>query len=184
MSGPEEAIASIGPVSRWTDEQTRELWQLTEAVYPPDENGEWAGAKIEWARPDMGVRVVDSSGWLVSYVGVLTREGIYDGEPVMIGGIGGVKTHPDARGLGYAALGMEHATQWLLGQPEVDFGLLVCQDDLLGYYGNMGWKQFGGTLLTLQEGNTVEFTFNNVMTRDLAGEGPTEGVIDLLGPPW
>jgi GNAT superfamily N-acetyltransferase len=184
MSQPEEAIASIGPVSRWTDEQTSELRRLTEAVYPPEEESDWPGRYLDWARPEMGVRVVDASGWLVSYVGVLTREALHDGQPVVIGGIGGVKTHPDARGLGYAALGMEHATRWLLDQPGVDFGLLVCGDDLLVYYGNMGWKQFNGTLLVTQDGATVEFTFNNVMTRDLGRAGPTEGVIDLLGPPW
>ena len=184
MSGPEEAIASIGPVSRWTDEQTRQLRQLSEAVYPPELASDWPGESMEWARPEMGVRVVDASGWLVSYVGVLTRQGLHDGTPVVIGGIGGVKTHPDARGLGYAALGMEHATQWLLDQPGVDFGLLVCQDELLSYYGNMGWKQFNGSLLTTQGDTSVEFTFNNVMTRDLAEEAPTEGIIDLLGPPW
>ncbi len=132
----------------------------------------------------MGVRVVDSAGWLVSYVGVLLREGLLDGEPVLIGGIGGVKTHPDSRGMGLAALGMEKATEWLVEAGQADFGLLVCQDELLDYYGRLDWKVFEGTLLTEQNGEKAEFTFNRVMTRDLQGAAPIDGVIDLLGPAW
>lgn len=184
MSDLDGAVVSVGPVTRWTDEQTSEFSRLTEAVYPPEEQEGWAGASMEWARPEIGVRVVDSSGWLVSYVGVLIRQATHDGEPVTIGGIGGVKTHPDARGMGYASLGMDHATAWLLSQPDVDFGLLVCKEDLLTYYGNMGWKEFTGTLMTIQHGAPAEFTFNRVMTRDLAGSAPTGGLIDLQGPPW
>ncbi|HEX6946776.1 MAG TPA: GNAT family N-acetyltransferase [Acidimicrobiia bacterium] len=179
-----EAIASIGPVSRWTDEQTRQLRQLTEAVYPPEEEYDWPGAALEWSRPEMGVRVVDAAGWLVSYVGVLTREALHDGNPVLIGGIGGVKTHPDHRGMGLAALGMEKATQWLFEHAKADFGLLVCQDELLGYYGRMGWKVFEGTLLTKQRGEKTVFTFNRVMTRDMVATAPTTGVLDLQGPAW
>lgn len=178
------ATASIGPVSRWTDEQTRQLRLLTEAVYPPEESADWPGADLEWSRPEMGVRVVDLAGWLVSYVGVFTREATHDGEPVLIGGIGGVKTHPDARGMGLAALGMDKATEWLVETARADFGLLVCQDELLDYYGRMGWKVFEGTLLTTQHGDKSEFTFNRVMTLDLMNEAPADGVIDLQGPAW
>lgn len=178
------ATASIGPVSRWTDEQTRQLHLLTEAVYPPEEAAEWPGAALEWSRPELGVRVVDSAGWLVSYVGVLLREGLHDGDPVVIGGIGGVKTHPDSRGMGLAALGMEKATEWLLEEGRADFGLLVCQDELIDYYARMEWQLFDGKLITLQHGEPVEFTFNRVMTRDLVGPGPIDGVIDLQGPAW
>jgi GNAT superfamily N-acetyltransferase len=178
------AVVSIGPVSKWTDEQVAEYRALTEAVYPPAETSDWPGQTLDWSRAEMGVRVVDPSGWLVSYVGVLTREGILDGEPVVIGGIGGVKTHPDARGLGYAALGMRRASEWFHEQPRVDFGLLVCEPGLLGYYSNLGWVPFNGTLLTTQGERTVEFTFNRVMTQPIKSPAPESGVIDLQGPPW
>jgi GNAT superfamily N-acetyltransferase len=184
MSPAEEAIISIGPVSKWTDDQIGEYRALTEAVYPPEESDTWPGRAMDWAKAEMGVRVVDGSGWLVSYVGVLVREGLHDGRPVVIGGIGGVKTHPDARGMGYAARGMERATRWFRDQPHVDFGLLVCDSSLIGYYSNLGWVEFKGRLLTTQGGVTAEFTFNNVMTQPIHGAAPETGVIDLLGPPW
>jgi hypothetical protein len=184
MSRDHEAVVSMGPVSRWTEEQVREYRELTEAVYPPEENADWPGRKLEWAQATVGVRVVDPSGWLVSYVGVLTRNALLDGRPVVIGGIGGVKTHPDARGLGYAALGLTQATEWFREQPRVDFGLLVCDSSLLDYYGRLGWLRFDGRLLTSQNGTTVEFTFNQVMTQPIHFPAPRSGVIDLQGPPW
>ncbi|MCI0679282.1 MAG: GNAT family N-acetyltransferase [Actinobacteria bacterium] len=177
-------VVSIGPVSLWTDEQVVEYRELTEAVYPPRTAADWPGRKLEWSQAEMGVRVVDPSGWLVSYVGVLTREGTLDTAPVTIGGIGGVKTHPDARGLGYAALGMRRATEWFHEQHGVDFGLLVCEPGLISYYENLGWVMFDGVLLTTQGAATVEFTFNRVMTQTIGRPAPVTGIIDLSGPPW
>jgi len=184
MSAADKAVVSIGPVSKWTEDQLGQYRDLTAAVYPPAENADWPGRKLDWAGAEMGVRVVDDSGWLVSYVGVLTREGLLDDKPVVIGGIGGVKTHPDARGMGYAALGMRGATEWFQQQPRVDFGLLVCDSSLLGYYANLGWVEFVGRLLTTQGGTTVEFTFNSVMTQPIHSHAPETGTIDLLGAPW
>lgn len=184
MSETGGAVVSIGPVSRWTDEQVAQYRELTEAVYPPAESEDWPGRKLDWSQAEMGVRVVDSSGWLVSYVGVLTRKGALDDAPVVIGGIGGVKTHPDARGLGYAALGMRRAEEWFRQQDGVDFGLLVCEPGLIGYYNNLGWVEFEGSVLTTQGDRRVEFTFNRVMTQPIQSEAPVTGVIDLMGPPW
>jgi hypothetical protein len=184
MSNETGAVVSVGPVSKWTDEQLKEYRDLAEAVYPPAENANWPGRALDWSPMELGVRVVDRSGWLVSYVGVFTREATLNGEPVIIGGIGGVKTHPDARGAGYAALGMRTASEWFGRQPRVDFGLLVCDQGLLGYYANLGWVEFKGTLLTTQGDRSVEFTMNRVMTQPVHAPAPEDGVIDLLGPPW
>jgi GNAT superfamily N-acetyltransferase len=184
MSEAGKAVVSIGPVSRWTDEQVAAYRDLTEAVYPPAEVSDWPGRALDWSQPEMGVRVVDPSGWLVSYVGVLTRRGTLDDAPVVIGGIGGVKTHPDARGLGYAAMGMRRASEWFREQGDVDFGLLVCEPGLIRYYESLGWVEFDGTVLTTQGDRRVEFTFNRVMTQPIVSEAPVRGVIDLMGPPW
>ena len=106
---------------------------------------------------------------LVSYVGAIERDCLHDSKQVRIGGIGGVMTHPDARRKGMAALGIARA---------IDFF------SLLGYYTRLGWREFGGTLLTKQHDKTVEFTFNRVMVVDIAEQAPPYGVIDLLGRPW
>ena len=127
---------------------------------------------------------METYGRLVCHIGVLVREATSDGAPVRIGGIGGVMTHPDARRVRHAAAGIGRAMSFLRDDQRCDFGLLVCDDDLISYYEGLRWRTFSGALLTLQRGETVPFTFNRVMVMDLVENAPERGTIDLLGPPW
>ena len=156
---------------------------LAAAVYPPEEIAKWAGGHLEWADSQWCARVFDEAGALVSYAGILVRDGLAGGEPVKIGGIGGVKTHPGHRRRGFAALAMARAVEWFR-ERDVDFGLIVCEPRLLGTYGRMGWREFPGELRVLQHGVPETFTFNRVMTHHVRIAAPARGVIDLCGPPW
>ncbi len=71
-----------------------------------------------------------------------------------------------------------------MDQAEGRFGLLVCEPGLIDYYARLGWIEFGGTLLTLQEGESVPFEFNRVMLIGVGARPPSSGLIDLKGPPW
>ncbi|NOS99289.1 MAG: GNAT family N-acetyltransferase [Phycisphaerales bacterium] len=157
---------------------------LSRAVYPPAEWADWPGRKLEWEKPPRCVRVWGGDGELASYIGVVLRQATHDGRAVPIGGIGGVKTHPAARGRGYAALGVQRAIEFFQEQADVMFALLVCEPDLIPYYARLGWREFGGTLLVRQYGAIVEFTFDRTMTLRVRRDGPIDGVIDLCGPPW
>jgi len=161
-------------------EETR---ALTVAVYPPEEWVNWHGHQVEWSKPQWSVRVRDHGGQLVSYIGVYVCEATLDGNPVRIGGIGGVKTHPDARGRGFAGRGLRKAMEFLTEQ-QVAFGQLVCEPHLISYYTRFGWQEFSGQLLVRQRGDTVAFTFGRVMTRSFWSAAPISGVIDLCGQPW
>ena len=159
------------------------LRDLKEAVYPPEEQGDWEGSSRDWAGPQWGVFVWGDTGELVSYTGVVRREGAVDGNPTTIGGVGGIATHPDHRGRGYAALGMGRALDKLVGM-DTDFALLVCRDELVPYYEGLGWRLFEGTVVDTQFGEPETFTFNRVMVGDLISTAPSDGTIDLMGPPW
>jgi GNAT superfamily N-acetyltransferase len=153
------------------------LVAMKTAVYPdPPDNDR------EWAPRDWGV-FVWADDTLVSYTGLLFRDAALDGDPVVIGGIGGVATHPDHRGQGYAPLGMARALDFMLSQ-RADFALLVCRDELVPYYTSLGWHYFEGETLNTQFGEPEVFTFNRVMVGDLASKSPVSGRIDLKGPAW
>jgi hypothetical protein len=107
-----------------------------------------------------------------------------DGRPVRVGGVGGVKTHPAARRQGFARRALGRAVEFFREQPEVAFGLLVCEPHLLGYYGRLSWQEFSGRLLVTQRGEPAEFTFNRVMVCAVREAAPAAGTIDLQGPPW
>jgi len=118
------------------------------------------------------------------HAGILVREGTLDGVPVKLGGIGGVKTHPQAQGRGYASAALRRAATALHDDHHVAFSLLVCQAHLLPFYGRLGWLPFSGRLVVEQPGGAIIFTINRPMVLPGLLSAPQEGVIDLRGLPW
>jgi aminoglycoside 2'-N-acetyltransferase I len=175
---------TIKRLTDWGEEELADLSTLTRAVYPPGGDADWPGRHIEWSPAEWGIQVRDEGDDLVAYAGLVIRDGSHDGRPARIGGVGGVKTHPDHRRHGYAAEAMRSAHQFFSTADEVDFGLLVCEDSLIPYYGRLGWLLFDGDLLTQQATGKVKFTFNRVMVNPVTRRAPDAGVIDLNGPPW
>jgi len=80
-----------------TDDDHAALRVLSAAVYPPENDANLPGPFV-WVPQQWHILVRDNAGPIVSHVGVLTRTVLLDGVPVRIGGVGGVKTHPEARG--------------------------------------------------------------------------------------
>lgn len=157
---------------------------LRNAVFPPAEQDMTAPQfQIQWSSATHHVLLWEDEK-LVSHIGLITREGTCDGETYLIGGIGGVQTHPDARGKGYAGKGIQHGVNFLTDTLNVDFSLLVCRDELIPYYGRLGWTLFEGDMLVRQTSGTEKFTFNHPML--IAGTKPIPSckVIDLQGEPW
>jgi aminoglycoside 2'-N-acetyltransferase I len=173
-----DSLASLSDADR------ADIRALSQAVYPSAEAANWPGRFIEWANPVWCARVWAPDGTLASFVGVLLRQAAYNEQPVTVGGVGGVMTHPLARRRGYAKMGMHRASEFFTQQPDVGFALLVCQPHLIHYYGSMGWREFSGKLWVRQHGAIAEFTFNRVMTLGVSQEAPIDGAIDLCGPPW
>jgi hypothetical protein len=179
-----DAVVSLHRIADLPDGDRVALRALSEAVYPPAEWADWPGNHLEWAAAEWCVRVWGGDGKLVSYIGIVLRPASYDGQPVLVGGIGGVKTHPAARGRGHAGQGIRRAVEFFRAQPSVAFGLLVCTPQLIGYYALLGWQEFGGRLLVTQHGTVADFTFNQVMVQEVRSAAPSVGTIDLMGPPW
>jgi len=167
-----------------TDVEYADLAALSRAVYPREVSADWPGRDLEWAAAESAVCIRAADGELVCFVGVVIRSAMHDGQPVRIGGIGGVKTHPSARRQGLAAQAIRRAVEFFHEQSDIAFGLLVCESDLLGYYGRLGWQEFGGRLIVTQRGVPVDFTFNRVMVCGVQSAARLTGAIDLLGPPW
>ena len=103
---------------------------------------------------------------------------------MLVGGIGGVMTHPEHRRQGYAGHAVRRALELIRARDGVAFGLLVCESELAGYYGRLGWREFAGRLLVTQRGVPTEFVFNRVMVCEVSDSAPAAGTIDLQGPPW
>jgi len=177
-------ILTVDRAASFAARDSAELATLAAAVRGPEDSLTWPGRSLEWTSPDWYVRARDSTGRLVSVVGILIREGTYDGRPVRIGGVGGVKTHPDARRQGCATQALARAAEFFLTEPDVAFAVLVCDRELLDYYDHRGWSEFRGTLMIRNRQAIAAFTIASVMTRPIKAAEPRDGTIDLCGPPW
>ena len=166
------------------DDEAGALRALSAAVYPPEPGAAEKPSPIKWARPQWSLLLRDVDAQLVSYVGALTRLGLCDDQEILIGGIGGVKTHPAQRGKGYAEAGIRRATDFLRRELGVDFSLLVCRADLLTYYQRLGWSAFAGDTFVRQDGLKTIFTWNEVMLLPAGKALPPCQVLDLRGLPW
>jgi RimJ/RimL family protein N-acetyltransferase len=177
-------IVTLDRVADLSEADREGIHRLSLAVYPPEQMVNWPGRHVEWSKPDWCVRLRSEDGKLLSFVGVYVRDAACDGRSVRVGGIGNVKTHPQSRGQGLAAIGIRRAVEFFSAQPEIEFAVLVCEPQLIGYYARLGWQEFRGQLLVRQHEVPSEYTFSRVMTRSVHREAPDAGTIDLCGPPW
>jgi aminoglycoside 2'-N-acetyltransferase I len=174
----------LKPVTDFSDGERDALKALTAAVYPPEVLATRPGRSFQWAPAQWSVLVWTAEGRLIAHVGIVAREGTLDGVPVKIGGIGGVKTHPQAQGRGYASAALRRAATTLHDDHHVAFSLLVCQEHLLPFYGRLGWLPFPGRLVVEQPSGPTVFTINRPMVLTGLCPAPQGGVIDLRGLPW
>jgi predicted GNAT family N-acyltransferase len=174
----------LKPVTELSDREREALKALTAAVYPPEVLARSPGRSLQWAPSTWSVLVWTVEGQLIAHVGIVTREGTLDGVPVQIGGVGSVKTHPQAQGRGYASAALRCAATALHDDHHVAFSLLVCQAHLLSFYGRLGWLPFPGRLVVEQPGGSIVLTINHPMVLPGLHPAPQQGVIDLRGLPW
>jgi hypothetical protein len=174
----------LKPVTRLDDKERAALKALTAAVYPPEVVAVSPGRHLQWAPPEYSVLVFTSEGELVSHVGIVVRTGTLDDAAVKIGGIGSVKTHPQAQGRGYASAGLRRAATALHDDHRVAFSLLVCQEHLLPFYHRLGWLPFAGRLIVEQPSGPTVFTINRPMVLAGLSAAPQDSTIDLKGLPW
>ena len=166
------------------DEEAQALRALSAAVYPPKPRVDKVTSRQKWAFPQWRIMIRDVDHQLVSHVGALTRLGLGDDKEILIGGIGGVETHPSQRGKGYAGAGVRRAIEFLHQQMEVDMTLLFCSPQLLSYYRRFGFCSFAGDTLVRQDGGKTLIPRNEVMVMPAMKALPQCAVLDLCGLPW
>jgi aminoglycoside 2'-N-acetyltransferase I len=159
------------------------LRALQEATYPPEVRAARPGRNITWASPEWSA-LVWIDGALASRVGLITCSAAHDGVDLMVGGVGGIMTHPERRGLGLATRALSEAVSHLVSKHGVIFSLLFCRDELVPLYARAGWRLFGGRVVVNQPHGPIEFRANRPMVIAGVGDGPQFGVIDLRGYPW
>lgn len=119
----------------------------------------------------------------VSHVSLLRHEVSVGGRPVMVAGLGGVVTRPEAQGKGYARRLIEHAAEFYSREWKVEAGLLFCIPRMVSYYESLGWQRIEGTVLVEQPSGQIE-TPLPVMVRPCQGRLWPAGEVELRSQPW
>ena len=139
---------------------------------------------LQWSSDDWHV-MVRVKGQVVSRVGIVERTGTVNGQPVRLGGIGGVATRPEFRRRGYAQAALTTAAGFMRNGLKVEFGLLICSVKMMPYYGRLGWQPVKGPLTFDQPKGKVTFDDSTkIMVLPCNKHDWPPGVIDLCGPPW
>lgn len=121
---------------------------------------------------------------LVCHVGIVEQAATVGGEPVQLGGISGVVTEPDWRGRGLASEAMRRAAEHMRRSTAADYGLLLCLQERVTFYGRLGWQQITAPLFfTDWRGETVQ-TGLAIMMLPLRDRPWAGGRIELSGLPW
>jgi hypothetical protein len=166
----------IKPSGQLTPLDKQQLDDLAADAFTPDE------IDYEWAEVDWFV-IVREGAELVSNVEIIERQAVVAGTPVRLGGIGGVATRTAWRRRGFAEAALKVAQSFMRRRLAVDYGLLICSEQLVPYYGKLGWQVVAGPMLIEQAGGQVTYSAP-IMVLPVCKKDWPEGVIDLCGKPW
>lgn len=119
----------------------------------------------------------------VAHVGLYFRDGLGDGRPQRLGGIGGVMTRTNLQGRGFASAAMAAAEQALRQAGDIDLGVLFCEPRLAPFYVRRGWRPLAAPVFVDQPAGRQQFTVAGAMVLELAGRAPAQE-LDLCGRPW
>jgi predicted N-acetyltransferase YhbS len=170
----------IRRLSDLTPDEMAEVEQVDRAAFGhggPEFPQVKAWAQGEW------LIAAKSQGQIVSQALILVREASVGGQALLLGGVGGVGTLPEKRGLGLAGAVMAKAGEFMQTELGVDFGLLVCVQERVALYSRSGWQVAAGPMEFDQPGGKLTWQAVTMILPCRRTDFPA-GTIDLCGLPW
>lgn len=156
---------------------------LSKIVYTPEMLAHSEFHDVDWSHAELWVLGYVGDQLVVS-AGIHRRQVHWDGQPVCMAGIGGVKTHPEYQENGYASSILEECQVAITEEIAPDFSMIFVETHNRPFYEKRGWRVFDGKVLVEQHGNQGLFPDRGTMVRDGTTAAPHSGVIDLKGKPW
>lgn len=136
---------------------------------------------LHW-RPKDSHFILYVDGQAVSHVGVLKHVVSVGGEPLTVGGIGGVVTVPAEQKRGHARELMQCATR-MFEEWRVDAGLLFCFKRMVAYYESQGWRTVERQVLIEQPAGERTSPLE-VMALTFGERSWPNGEVKLNSLPW
>lgn len=168
----------IKPANQLTEQEDRELNELSHLAFSQEHHEE----EILWSEANCYV-LVKVLGIIRSQVEIIERTGLVSGNPIRLGGIGGVATTPEWQRRGLSSLAMQKASRYIKDTLRVDFGILICGDHRISFYQRLGWQVKKGPLFFDQPGGKRKNDGITMILPCSEADWP-EGEIDLCGLPF
>ena len=118
----------------------------------------------------------------LSIAGVVERDGAVGGQGARLGLLGGVLTLPAFRGRGLGREVVGRATRLIEDELGCDFGVLMCGDELVGFYEGLGWKHVPNAM-EYERFGTTRLVEINAMVYECGKRSLPPGTIELKGLP-
>lgn len=137
---------------------------------------------IKWSSSDWLV-LGRLDGIIVSQLCLLKRKILVGRVPVIVGGVGGVATHPDWQHHGLSTELMRAVSKFMKSELKVPFGLLICAKETQPFYAQLDWKA-AATEIRFEKDHKDHLLQTVEMILPLAKDDWPEGEINLCGLPW
>jgi GNAT superfamily N-acetyltransferase len=137
---------------------------------------------LQWRPKDLRFLMYDQ-GELVSHAGILKHVVNVNGESVLVAGLGGVVTVPEAQRRGFARQLVQHAMRHAESEWKVDAGLLFCRLAMVAYYEALGWQIVENPVMIQQPGGNIPSPLQ-VMVLPFGDMSWPSGVVELQSLPW
>ncbi|HEY1629459.1 MAG TPA: GNAT family N-acetyltransferase [Tepidisphaeraceae bacterium] len=137
---------------------------------------------LQWRRKDWHV-LLEIDGFLVSHAGIVKKQSLSVGdEQLMVCGIGGVVTIPEARNHGYARQVLQSAITFIAEDAESEFAMLFCREALIDFYSQENWMELP-TPVFIQQTNSIPSPLA-VMIKCVRPRKWPVGPVRVNGLPW
>lgn len=137
---------------------------------------------LHWRHKDLRFVLYDNEE-PVSHAGILKHVITVNDEPVLVAGLGGVVTVPEARHEGFARRLVLAAMRFAESEWKVEAGLLFCRPQMLAYYESLGWQVVEPPVMIEQPGGKIVSPLH-VMVIPFGDMAWPSGTVELQSLPW
>jgi RimJ/RimL family protein N-acetyltransferase len=167
----------IKPASKLSPDEQKRINYLLERVFGDDPYNSLSYAKMEWNV------LIYVGKVLASNVEIVQRTVTVDGQPLLVGGIGGVATLPEYRGRGLATRGMTAGVKFMKDELSLEYGLLITGSRRRTFYEGMGWQVIPEPAY-FDQPTGKKRNEGLTMSLSMANKSWPPGAVDFCGLPW
>ncbi|MEZ6048297.1 MAG: GNAT family N-acetyltransferase [Planctomycetaceae bacterium] len=138
--------------------------------------------KYEWTVGGDYNILLDVNGEFVGYVGVMRREILLDSQQRLIAAVRGLVIDPQWRSQGLGMLLMKEAHKVIFSTLKVEYGVLLCLDELVPFYRTLGWQTLACQVFVENQGRKVPWSeMAMILTPGEEVEVKEISEVDLMG---